>query len=246
MKKQLLTMCLLFAVPYLSFSQPAAPDCSQLKEGIFYSYPKYSLDRYVITRTGDLQQEIDVTGGDTSIWKLNWVAPCSYTLQFISGAKYEASLQALYKKHKIFVHIYGSNNNYYVYKAYRDSQSGVETDADTIWIKDNLAARKTYVKKDLVEASFPGGSKAWTNYITEVITDHIKSLSKANKTGTCYISFIVDKDGTVSNVEALSMENTELAKVSSEAIKNGPRWKPASINGKTVKAYRIQPVTFTF
>jgi len=27
-------------------------------------------------------------------------------------------------------------------------------------------------------------------------------------------------------------------------IKKGPKWKPAVLNGKTVNAYRRQPVTF--
>ena len=166
-------------------------------------------------------------------------------MQYISGTgKDEASMQAIFKKHKSFVNIYNVTDNYYVFKSYRDSISDIEPNQDTIWMKDNLSAPRKFEKKDLIEASFPGGPKAWTNYITGIITDNIKSLSRSGKTGTCYITFIVDTNGRISAIEALTMEDTELAKVSIDAIKNGPRWKPAYLNGKAIKAYRIQPVTF--
>jgi protein TonB len=41
------------------------------------------------------------------------------------------------------------------------------------------------------------------------------------------------------------MKNTSLAKVSINAIKNGPKWIPAQQNGHTVASYRLQPVTLT-
>ena len=63
--------------------------------------------------------------------------------------------------------------------------------------------------------------------------------------GTCVLKFIVNTDGTVSNVEATTMKGTNLAKISVNAIKNGPKWIPASQNGHTVAAYRLQPVTLT-
>jgi protein TonB len=35
-----------------------------------------------------------------------------------------------------------------------------------------------------------------------------------------------------------------LAEVAVAAVKKGPKWKPAIQNGKSVKAYRRQPVTY--
>ncbi len=93
-----------------------------------------------------------------------------------------------------------------------------------------------------VEASFPGGLQAWSRYISRAITDSIANFTKADY-GTCVIRFIVNTDGTVSDVIATTMKGTELAKVSIHAIKNGPKWISASQNGHTVAAYRLQPVT---
>jgi protein TonB len=37
---------------------------------------------------------------------------------------------------------------------------------------------------------------------------------------------------------------TKLSEVAVNAIRRGPKWKPAVQNGRNVKAYRRQPVTF--
>jgi N-acetylmuramoyl-L-alanine amidase len=92
------------------------------------------------------------------------------------------------------------------------------------------------------EASFPGGLQAWTKYISKAIRDSIDKFSNRDY-GTCVIRFIVNVDGKVSDVVATTMEGTELAKVSVNAVKHGPKWIPASQNGRPVAAYRLQPVT---
>ncbi len=120
----------------------------------------------------------------------------------------------------------------------------VNTDAKIVngklLIKDTMPD-KVYTKVE-VEASFPGGLTAWSKYISRAITDSISKFTKADY-GTCVVRFIVDVDGKVSDVVATTMKGTELAKVSINAIKNGPKWIPASQNGHTVAAYRLQPIT---
>lgn len=95
-----------------------------------------------------------------------------------------------------------------------------------------------------IEAQFPGGEKAWTKYISREINRYIDELQEAGKTGTCLVQFIVDKDGNISDVEALTMKGTKLAEICVNAIRKGPKWTPAVQNGRKVKAYRKQPVTF--
>jgi periplasmic protein TonB len=96
-----------------------------------------------------------------------------------------------------------------------------------------------------VEASFPGGENAWNEYIRSAIEKNIKKIMRNKPSvGTCEVQFIVDKDGTITNVEALTLKNSTLAEIFTDAIKKGPRWKPATIDGKPVKAWRRQKVTF--
>ena len=93
-----------------------------------------------------------------------------------------------------------------------------------------------------IEASFPGGLQAWSRYVSRAITSHIDEFSESDY-GTCVVRFIVDKTGTVSDVQATTMKGTKLAEVAVNAIRNGPKWVPAQQNGRYVNAYRLQPVT---
>jgi len=122
----------------------------------------------------------------------------------------------------------------------------VNTDAKTVhgssagMGKDTLP-NKVFTKVE-VDAQFPGGPQAWQRYIARKIQASIDSFTNADY-GTCVIRFIVDVDGRVSDVQATNMKGTLLAKISTDAIKNGPKWIPAKQNGHEVAAYRLQPVT---
>ena len=94
------------------------------------------------------------------------------------------------------------------------------------------------------EASFPGGQQAWVKYITTKIQAAQASITEKDF-GTCLVKFIVNTDGTITNVEATTMKKTKLAEISIDAIRNGPKWIPATQNGNTVAAYRLQPVTLS-
>ncbi len=102
---------------------------------------------------------------------------------------------------------------------------------------------KTFYKVE-EDAKFPGGKDAWLKFISKAINKDLDALQIEGKTGTCILQFIVDTNGEVSAVEALTMQGTKFAQVVTDAVKNGPKWEPATQNGKKVKAYRKQPVTF--
>lgn len=99
-------------------------------------------------------------------------------------------------------------------------------------------------KKVEIEAQFPGGAQAWQRYIQKAIMAQMDEFSDADY-GTCTIQFIVDKEGNVSNVKATTMAGSRLAEIAANAVRKGPKWTPAMQNGRSVNAYRIQPVTLT-
>ncbi len=102
---------------------------------------------------------------------------------------------------------------------------------------------KVFTKVE-TEASFPGGQPAWIKYISRQIQASIDTFTNADY-GTCVVRFIVNTDGSVSDVQATTMQGTMLARVSVDAIRKGPKWIPASQKGHTVASYRLQPVTLT-
>lgn len=105
-----------------------------------------------------------------------------------------------------------------------------------------------------IDAEFPGGVKGWTRYVTREIERNIDELQDDGRSGTVVVLFIVDREGAVSEVRALPCSeagvgnclppNSKLAEIAVNAIRKGPKWKPAVQNGRNVKAYRRQPVTF--
>jgi periplasmic protein TonB len=104
-------------------------------------------------------------------------------------------------------------------------------------------ADKIFTKVE-IDAQFPGGPGAWQKYVTRAIQAEIDEFTESDY-GTCIVKFIVSKDGTISNVEATTLKGTKLAEIATNAIRKGPKWTPAQQNGRSVNAYRLQPVTLT-
>ena len=58
------------------------------------------------------------------------------------------------------------------------------------------------------------------------------------------IQFVVDVDGTVSDIKPLTNLGYGLEKEAIRVLKKAKNWEPAIQNGRQVKAYRIQAITF--
>jgi protein TonB len=96
-----------------------------------------------------------------------------------------------------------------------------------------------------IPAQFPGGFDAWKKYLERNLNAGLPAENGAQiGKYTVMVSFIVDKDGNISDVKA---ENAPGFGTETEAIKiirKGPKWQPAIQNGRKV-AYRArQQVTF--
>lgn len=95
-----------------------------------------------------------------------------------------------------------------------------------------------------IPAQFHGGIEAWNKYIMKIIETNLNSFIKNKEQGTAIIKFIVNIDGSVSDVHATSMPGTMLSKVGIDAIKKGPKWIAAKQNDHAVASYFEQPITF--
>ena len=61
---------------------------------------------------------------------------------------------------------------------------------------------------------------------------------------TAIVQFIVCKDGSICEVKVINNVLPSIKKEAERVIQKSGTWLPAQQNGKTVKAYRKQPITF--
>ncbi len=92
------------------------------------------------------------------------------------------------------------------------------------------------------ESEFPGGRQGWQTFLMENLTYPSKAQRK-NIEGTVVLQFIVNKDGSLNDIEAISGPQ-ELRKAALDVIHKSPRWIPAEQSGKKVRSYKKQPIAF--
>lgn len=89
--------------------------------------------------------------------------------------------------------------------------------------------------------SFPGGEVAMRRWINNNIDlpDWAEQIS-----GVVYVRFIVDKDGSVTNVVLSKGIHQDYDKASLAVVKKMPKWSPGEQAGKTVKVRYDLPIKF--
>ena len=96
-----------------------------------------------------------------------------------------------------------------------------------------------------IDAKFPGGDGAWRKYLERALQGVNPADEGAPEgTFTTLVQFVVDKEGNISDVKALTNHGFGMEEAAIRVIKKGPNWTPAVQNGRAVKAYRKQPITF--
>lgn len=93
-----------------------------------------------------------------------------------------------------------------------------------------------------VEPSYPGGSTAWSDFLFRSIKYPQEAIDK-EISGTVIVEFVVDKNGDIHDIKA-SQGIGVLAEEAVRVIKASGKWVPAEVDGKTVNAYKKQPVSF--
>jgi len=94
----------------------------------------------------------------------------------------------------------------------------------------------------LSEATFPGGRCAWMHFLRHHLTYPAEAVD-AEIQGIVVVGFIINESGDVSNIEALSGPG-ELKQSAVDAMKQSPKWRPGVINGRAIKCYKKQPISF--
>lgn len=107
---------------------------------------------------------------------------------------------------------------------------------------DNEDYDKVFTKVEN-PAEFPGGQDAWRRYLERSL-QYPEAAQENGTQGVVRVQFIVDKEGNISEVQALNDPGEGLSEEAVRIIKKGPKWKPAEQNGRKVIYRHIQSITF--
>lgn len=172
------------------------------------------------------------------------------------GGYYDSDLMC--KPVKIVIRDSASNQNLYVteaiYKpkavetpAQKTQQTSSEViTAETKTAEEGKNEESPLNMKDLEEKpSFPGGDTEMFKWLGMNII-YPAEAAEEGVTGKVVVSFIVEKDGSLSNVKVVRGVHPALDKEAIRVTKRMPRWTPGKLNGAPVRVIYHLPFTFKF
>ena len=98
---------------------------------------------------------------------------------------------------------------------------------------------------DVVEEmpSFPGGNGALMSYLNSNVKYPVVAQENGVQ-GRVIISFVVERDGSISDVKVARSVDPSLDREAQRVVKSMPRWTPGKQNGQTVRVKYTVPVVF--
>lgn len=94
------------------------------------------------------------------------------------------------------------------------------------------------------EPEFPGGMEAMYQYLVSNV-QYPEAAKEKKVTGKVYVSFVVERDGRITEVKLLRCPDETLGEEAMRVVKAMPRWKAGRVKGKKVRAQYVLPINFT-
>ncbi|HTE00215.1 MAG TPA: energy transducer TonB [Mucilaginibacter sp.] len=121
----------------------------------------------------------------------------------------------------------------------QDSKTAIPFNDDSVLLPDKYGIYSECEH----QPTFPGGTKAFQKYL-------LKNLKWPDKTGMIdvqgkvRVSFVVEKDGTLTNFKVLRKLHPLFDAEAIKVLKKSPRWNPGTVNGHKVRARYLVPINF--
>ena len=112
----------------------------------------------------------------------------------------------------------------------------------------NAQSEATHVEEkvyDVVEEmpQFPGGPSALFEYLSNNLQYPVVAEENGVQ-GRVIVTFIVEKDGSISNAKVVKAVDPSLDKEAIRLVESMPNWIPGKQNGEPVRVKYTVPVTF--
>ena len=92
-------------------------------------------------------------------------------------------------------------------------------------------------------AEYPGGMSAMMGFLQRTLK-YPKDCEKAGIEGRVVLRFVVNEDGTLTDIEPLNSPDERLTAEAKRVVSLMPNWTPAKNKGKVVKMRYSLPITF--
>jgi periplasmic protein TonB len=96
-----------------------------------------------------------------------------------------------------------------------------------------------------VQAEPVGGVAAFYEYVASQLKDNYPpKAEEMNIQGIVYIQFVVEKDGSITDVQAVKGIGGGCDELAVKVVKNSPKWNPGRQRGKAVRSRKVVPIRF--
>lgn len=129
-----------------------------------------------------------------------------------------------------------------------DVKGNDDKDGEVLKLKETVAQPEPKEPEKVFEVveqmpSFPGGEKALLEYLGNNIKYPVVAQENGVQ-GRVVISFVVEKDGSITDVKVARSVDPSLDKEATRVVKSMPKWIPGKQNGSAVRVKYTVPVAF--
>lgn len=116
------------------------------------------------------------------------------------------------------------------------SSPAMAQDVDSI---TNIESKKVFGNPEM-QPTFKGDINLW-------LAQNMRYPEEAEKNdieGKVVVEFVIEKDGSVSNIKALKSPHSSLTEEVVRLVKAMPNWNPGTMSGKPVRVKYVLPLSF--
>ena len=130
-----------------------------------------------------------------------------------------------------------------------DVKGNDDKDGEVLKLKETVAQPEPKPEPEKVfevveqMPSFPGGDQALMDFLSNNVKYPVVAQENGVQ-GRVVISFVVEKDGSITDVRVVRSVDPSLDKEAARVVKSMPRWIPGKQNGAAVRVKYNVPVSF--
>jgi antitoxin component YwqK of YwqJK toxin-antitoxin module len=146
---------------------------------------------------------------------------------------------------------YENNKRNKTWYFYRENKTPA---SEVVFLNDSVISYRAFDKNGSIldkvkdfekEAKFIGGETGWSNYVSQKLSALYERSDAALFNGTCDVIFVVNSNGTISDVDIVSSTNDNLSEFVTKLLLGSRKWEPAIQYNLPVKAWRKQRFTIS-